>query len=131
MEILEALPPDLTGAESRTLAEAIVRVMDARKAADIRLMHVEAQTVLTEYFVLATGHSSTQVKALAGEIEYRLGQSGVNPDHVEGVDGASWILMDYGPVIVHIFTDETRRFYNLEKLWADAGEEDITALLTD
>ena len=109
----------LTGAEARELAEAIAEVLDSKKGRDIKILHVEDKTVIAEYFVLCTGNSSTQIKALAGETEYRMEQRGVNAYGVEGRDNNSWMVLDYSNVIVHIFSRESREFYNLDKLYED------------
>ena len=109
--------PSLEHATAAELAEAIAQVLDSKKGHDIKVLHVEDKTVIAEYFVLCTGNSSTQVKALAGEVEYRLEQRGVNPYGVEGRDNNSWIIVDYSHVIVHIFSREAREFYNLDKLY--------------
>ena len=111
--------PTLENASARELAEAIAEVLDSKKGRDIKILHVEDKTVLAEYFVLCTGNSSTQIKALAGETEYRIGLRGVAPYGVEGRDNNSWLLLDYSNVIVHIFSRESREFYNLDKLYAD------------
>ena len=95
------------------------------KANDIKVLKVEDLTVLTDYFVIGTGQSATQVKALADEVEYQLEQAGVRPQHREGMDARNWILLDYGTVIVHVFYPETRNFYDLEHLWADATPVEI------
>lgn len=115
----------------KELAEKIITVLDLRKAGSIKLLHTEDQTVLADYFIICAGNSNTQVKGLCDEVEYRLGLEGVTPSHTEGLDSATWVLMDYSSVIVHIFNAETRRFYNLEKLWSDAEEVDISHLLTE
>ena len=109
----------LDPADAKGLAEAIADVLDSKKGHDIKVLHVEDKTVIAEYFVLCTGNSSTQVKALAGEVEFRTEQRGLPPYSVEGRDNNSWILLDYSNVIVHIFSREAREFYNLEKLYED------------
>lgn len=119
----------LVGAEPREIADAIVKVLDDKSARDIKLLRVNDKTVITDYFVICTANSTTQVKSLAGEIEYRLGEMGLTPAHVEGYDGSTWIAMDYLHVIVHIFHRDQREFYKLEKVWADA--EDIPLELTE
>ena len=119
--ILEALPP-LDPHDPEALAHAIFDVLDARKARDITVLKVHDQTVITDYFVICTGNSSTQVKSLGGEVEYRLGLRGVDPTHFEGRDNNSWVVLDYSSVIVHIFSRESRDFYKLEKLYGDAEE---------
>ena len=109
----------LEGATAFEISKAIAEALDAKKGRDIKIIHVEEKTVIAEYFVLCTGNSSTQVKALAGEVEYRMEQRGLTPYNVEGRDNNSWILMDYSNVIVHVFSREAREFYNLDKLYAD------------
>ncbi|MDD7292547.1 MAG: ribosome silencing factor, partial [Clostridiaceae bacterium] len=74
-------------------------------------------SVLCDYFVIATGTGSTHVKALADELEFQLGEKGIKPHHVEGYRSNSWILLDYGEVVVHVFTRESRAFYDLDRLW--------------
>ena len=119
--IQEQLPP-LTNASPEELAHAIFDVLDAKKAQAIKVLRVNDQTVITDYFVICTGNSTTQVKSLGGEVEYKLGLRGLDPVHFEGRDGGSWIVLDYGSVIVHIFNRENRDFYKLEKLYGDAEE---------
>lgn len=122
---------DLSSATSKEKAEAIIRVLDSKKAHGIKLLHVENQTILADYFIICSGTSNTQIKALAGEVEEKLNLAGVAPKHIEGYNEATWILLDYSSVIVHIFNRETRVFYNLEKLWNDATEVDIKSILID
>ena len=114
----------LSGDNSRELAEAIADVLDSKKGRDIKVLHVEDKTVIAEYFVLCTGNSSTQIKGLAGEVEFRIGERGVTPYGVEGRDNNSWLILDYSNVIVHIFSRESREFYNLDKLYREEKTED-------
>ncbi len=109
----------LDGADAHALAEAIAEVLDSKKGIDIKVLHVEDKTVIAEYFVLCTGNSSTQIKGLAGEVEFRIGERGIQPYGVEGRDNNSWLILDYSNVIVHIFSRESREFYNLDKLYND------------
>ena len=120
-EILTEKAPSLENATALELAEAIADVLDSKKGKDIKIIHVEEKTVIAEYFVLCSGNSSTQVKGLVGEVEYRLGERSVQPYNVEGRDNNSWILMDYSNVIVHVFSREAREFYNLDKLYGDSN----------
>lgn len=106
--------------ESLQLATAIAKVLDKKKASDVKVLKVRDLTVLTDYFVIATGTSSTHVKSLAEEVEFQLDQQGVKALRTEGYDSKNWILLDYGTVIVHVFYPEARNFYDLEHLWADA-----------
>ena len=111
---------ELTSLENATpeeLARAIAEVLDSKKGRDIKTVHVANKTVIADWFVLCTGNSSTQVRALIGEVEYKLGLRGVEPIRTEGRDNGSWIILDYASVIVHIFSREARDFYNLDKLY--------------
>ena len=117
-EAVQELTP-LTGEDAKALADAIAEVLDSKKGRDIKVLHVEDKTVIAEYFVLCTGNSSTQIKALAGEVEYRIGLRGLEPYGTEGRDNNSWMILDYSNVIVHIFSREAREFYNLDKLYED------------
>ena len=106
--------------ESKELAIRLARALDAKKGYNIRILHVENLTTVTDYFVIATGNSTTHVGALADEADFQLGRAGVNVLRTEGHDGNRWVLLDYGSVIVHVFTQSAREFYKLEKLWEDA-----------
>lgn len=112
------------------LYENIVKVLDDKKAEDLAVLDTADLTVVGEYFVIATGNSSTHVKSLADDVEYELAQLGVEPDHIEG-RATGWILLDYGSVLVHVFTRDNRDYYNLDHLWADAKRVDISDLVTD
>ena len=114
----DALVP-LDVSDAKALADAIADVLDSKKGHDIKVLHVEDKTVIAEYFVLCTGNSSTQIKALAGEVEFKIGQRGIAPYGIEGRDNNSWLVLDYSNVIVHVFSRESREFYNLDKLYAD------------
>lgn len=119
LEIKGETLESLEGADAKTLAEAIAEILDSKKGHDIKVVHVADKTVIAEYFVICTGNSSTQVKALAGEVEYKMEQRGVVPYGVEGRDNNSWLIVDYSHVIVHVFSREAREFYNLDKLYCD------------
>lgn len=111
-------------------ARKIVQVMDSKKAKDIRLIKIEGISSLGDYFVVASVSNTTQVKAIADEVEDEMTKLGLEPNRVEGRQSAQWILMDYYDVMVHVFLDEARSFYNLERLWSDAPQLDISDLLT-
>ncbi len=121
-ELVKQQLPTLENATPEELAHAVFDVLDAKKAQNIKVLRVQDQTVITDYFVICSGNSGTQVKALGGEVEYKLGLRGVNPVHFEGRDNNGWIVLDYSSVIVHIFNRENRDFYKLEKLYGDAQE---------
>lgn len=111
----------------KELTEEIVRLLDSKKGIDIDAIKIEELTIIADYFVICTGTSTTHVRALSDEVEFKLKQEAkMMPLHIEGYSTSSWILMDYGSVIVHLFTEETRKFYSLERLWSDAPRMDIT-----
>ena len=107
--------------DSKALAIEIAKILDKKKAHDVRVLKVESLTVLTDYFVIASGTSTTQVAALADEVEFELSQKGLEPYSTEGYDSKNWVLLDYSNVIVHVFVPNTRTYYDLEHLWAFCG----------
>lgn len=116
----EPTPEPLTGADPKTLAEAIAEFLDNKRARDVKVISMAGKTDICDYMVLATGNASTHVQSLGGEVEYQMSRRLVEPLHVEGRDNHAWIVLDYSHVLVHIFTKETREFYNLDRLY---GEE--------
>lgn len=86
---------------------------------------------MQDYFVIANGTSSTQTKALAEEVEFKMSQLGIEPNRTEGYQGATWVVLDYGDIIVHVFYKETRDHYNLERLWSDGKDIDVKQFLPD
>ncbi len=103
---------------AKEIASAAAEILDNKKGFDVTTLEVGDQTVLADYFVLATGTSGTHVRALADEVEFKLKETlGVEPGHIEGASGNIWTLLDYGCVVVHIFTKQGRDFYKLERLW--------------
>lgn len=106
--------------EPMELARMAAKALSAKKALDLQVLKVTDLTALADYFVIASGSSNTHVGALAEEVDFRLGQAGIQPTRTEGADTKSWILLDYGSVVVHVFYPEARDYYALERLWADA-----------
>ena len=113
---------------SEQIAAIAAKALDDKKARDIKVLCTREQTVLADYFVICNGTSSTHIKALVDEVDRQLSESGEPPIRREGLRSDIWVLMDFGCVIVHVFTDEARKFYNLERLWSDAQEVDIASL---
>jgi ribosome-associated protein len=103
-----------------TTARLCAEAADGKKAFDILILDLRKLTYITDYFVICSGSSTTQTAAIADSIAETLARSGMHPSHREGQADATWILMDYGDVVVHIFDDQTRHYYALEKLWSDA-----------
>ena len=108
------------GADSRALAEVAAREAADRRGQDVVLLDLRGLTSATDYFVIASGASDVQVKAIAARIEERLEREKTRPWHVEGVQNARWVLLDYVDFVVHVFHESARRYYELERLWADA-----------
>lgn len=128
MEQVTRPVPDLSGADARQIAEEIARVLYGKKASHIQVFRVDDTTVITDYYVIGTGRSSTHIHALADEVAYRLGLSGVRAYRTEGREGGEWLLIDFGVVIVHIFSREAREYYHIERLLKAENEWDTTAL---
>ena len=91
-----------------------------KKSKDTVILELKDLTVIADYFVICSGTSSTQVKAIADNVEHKLREEGLRPIGVEGRDNAQWVLIDYGDVVVHVFEEEARAYYELEKFWLDA-----------
>jgi ribosome-associated protein len=106
----------------------IYEAMDDKKAEDIVVLELRGLTVIADYFILCTAGSSTQAGAIASEIEKRLGKNKMKPIGIEGFKQSSWILMDYGDVIAHVFDEETRLYYGLERLWLDAPRVEFSSV---
>lgn len=100
-------------------AQAAAKLLDEKKAENINVIKIEEISSLADYFVIATGRGETHVRSLADELEEKLKAQGVAPARVEGYRSNSWILLDYTSVVVHVFTQEARDFYDLDRLWAD------------
>lgn len=105
--------------ESLNLVQDICKYLSSKKAEDILSVDVREKTVLCDYFVIASGRNTTQVKALCENLEEKFSKEGVEPRRTEGVRDGRWGVVDYGDVIVHIFNDESRLFYHLERLWEE------------
>ena len=114
-------------AKAKEIAIKAAQILDSKKAKNIKILYVNKQTIIADYFVIAAGGSRTQVNALSDEVEYKLGLEGIEPAKVEGRGQGTWVLLDYDSVIVHILNPESREFYNLEKLWAEGEEIEFIA----
>ena len=107
--------------ESKELAKAAYDFLDEKKALDIKIIDISKISVIADYFIIAGGGNARQIKALADNVEEKLGKLGVVPKSIEGYQNANWILMDYADVIIHIFNQEERLFYDLERIWTDGN----------
>lgn len=122
---------DLRNAEPRDIASHIVKILDDKKARDLKLLHIEERSSLTSYLVLCSGTSNTQIRSLAGEVEFTMSLCGQPALNTEGYNEGLWVVIDYGSVMVHIFGRDTRDFYKLEKLYGETAEIDISELISD
>ncbi len=93
-----------------------VKAIDSKLGENIKVIKIDELTILADYFIIANGNSNTQVKAIADEVEFKLSEAGLEPHRTEGYQGASWIVLDYVDVVIHIFHKDTRDFYDLERL---------------
>ena len=109
--------------DQREIAVIAAKALDAKRAKDIVVLKVEEMTVITDYMVIATGTSAPQVKALCEQVEDELGKVDVFARRREGVNDGHWCVLDYGDVMVHVFHEQDREYYQLERLWADGTNE--------
>ncbi|MCL2391747.1 MAG: ribosome silencing factor [Oscillospiraceae bacterium] len=112
----------------KEIADIIVNALDNKKAQDIKLLGTHNITVLADYFVICTANSTTQLKTLSDEVERVLKEKGEMPLRREGHRSGGWVLIDFACVVVHLFLQEAREFYTLERLWGDAEDVDISGI---
>lgn len=111
--------------EAKQIASIAYHILDEKKGSHIRAIDISKLSILSDYFVIATGNSITQVQALADHVEEALAAQGIHTKQIEGYDNANWILLDFGAVVVHIFGREDRMFYDLDRIWKDAPEVEL------
>lgn len=111
-------------------AKNIAKILDKKKAIDIIGIETKELTVMSDYFIIASGTSNTHVRALADEVDDEMKKLGVEVDHIEG-RATGWILLDYNDVLVHVFQPESRQYYNIERIWNDAARIDLSDVLTE
>lgn len=110
------------------LAQLAARLMDNKKARQVRILDIRKISPVTDYFVLCSGGSTNQVRAIADHVADTLGDLGIPLHHAEGYDNGRWVLLDYGDVVVHVFHAEDREFYDLDRLWGDAPEVEMAPM---
>jgi ribosome-associated protein len=114
---------------AKEVALTVTKALDEKKGMDIKLLKIDKVSSLADYFLICTGTSNTHVKTLCDYAEFSMDQLGEPMLGREGHRGNAWELLDYGSVVIHVFTDEARKFYDLERLWADAEQVDLQGIL--
>ena len=112
----------------KEMARLACKALEDKKAVDIKVIDIEKVSILADYFIIASGTNRNQVQAMADNAEEILGRAGYEPRQIEGYQNANWILMDYGDLVIHIFDQENRLFYDLERIWRDGQSLSITDL---
>ena len=115
-------------ADSKEMVKVMVAALQDKKAEDIRIIDISNVSVLADYFVIANGNNPNQIQAMVDNVEEQMYKSGFDDPKVEGYNSASWILLDYHDVILHVFSEEDRAFYNIERIWRDGKEIDVNSL---
>lgn len=118
----EQAPTKLDLSTTQALVDLVIDTAEEFKAADLRALHVTDICSFADYFIIMTGTSSTHIKSITEEIMYRCKKNGRKPSDIEGIAAAEWTLLDFGDVLVHVFSNEKRAFYNLEALWEEAEQ---------
>ncbi len=101
------------------IADKAYTILEDKKARNIEIIDITEVSTLADYFIIASGTSTTHIRTIADELEFRMGEAGYNLIHKEGYESARWILLDFGELVIHVFHEEDRSFYNLERLWSD------------
>lgn len=118
-----------TVSTEKMMAQIACKAIDDKKGQDIKVIDIHNVSVIADYFVIASGTNSNQVQAIVDNVEEQLGRDGFEAKQIEGNRNSSWILMDYGDVIVHVFDEENRLFYDLERIWRDGKVLEMDAFL--
>ena len=114
--------------QAKEMARLAVEALEDKKAVDVRILNIEEISTLADYFIIASGNNRNQVQAMADNVEETLGRAGHQAKQIEGYQNANWILLDYGDVVIHLFDEENRLFYDLERIWRDGHEVEKDSL---
>ena len=115
----------------REMKKIALRALDDKKAMDVKVIDIHEVSVLADYFVIASGSNQNQVLAMVDNVEEMLTKAGYEPKQIEGTRNSSWILMDYGDLIIHVFDEENRLFYDLERIWRDGKVLEMEEFLAE
>lgn len=105
--------------DGRVLVDVVTEALEEKKGIDIRVIDIREISVISDYFIIASGNNKNQMQALCDEVKEKMGKIGIFPKQIEGYEQAGWILLDFGDIIVHLFDPENRSFYDLERIWRD------------
>lgn len=114
--------------EAKEMTKLAIQALEDKKADDIKVIDISDISTIADYFIIASGKNRSQIQAMCDNVDETLGRAGVSMKQTEGYKNANWVLMDYGDIIVHIFDTENRLFYDLERIWRDGKEIDISEL---
>lgn len=117
--------------KSREMVTLACQALEDKKGKDIKVIDIHEVSTIADYFVIASGSNQNQVQAMVDNVDEQLGRAGYEAKQVEGTKNSAWILMDYGDVIIHVFDEENRLFYDLERIWRDGKELDISEFLEE
>ena len=115
----------------KEMTKIALRALDDKKARDVKVIDIHEVSVLADYFVIASGSNQNQVQAMVDNVEEMLTKAGYEPKQIEGTRNSSWILMDYGDLIIHVFDEENRLFYDLERIWRDGKVLEMEEFLAE
>ncbi|MDC7287899.1 ribosome silencing factor [Blautia schinkii] len=115
--------------KEKEMAQIACKALEEKKGEDIKVIDIHDVSVIADYFIIASGSNQNQVQAMVDNVEEKLGRAGFEPKQIEGTKNSSWILMDYGDMIVHVFDEENRLFYDLERIWRDGKVLDAEEFL--
>lgn len=113
---------------SKKMAEIAILALEDKKAVDVKIINIEQISTLADYFIVASGMNRSQVQALSDNVDELMSKAGYEPKQIEGYRDANWILLDYGDIVIHIFDEENRLFYDLERIWRDGILTDVDSL---
>ena len=113
---------------SKELAKLACDALDDKKALEIKVINIENVSTLADYFIIASGTNHNQVQAMADNVDETLGRAGYEPKQIEGYQNANWMMMDYRDIVIHIFDEENRLFYDLERIWRDGTVVEVEDL---
>lgn len=115
----------------KEMAVLALKALDEKKAMDVKVIDIHEVSVLADYFIIASGSNSNQVQAMVDNVEEQLSKAGYEPKQIEGTKSSNWILMDYGDLIIHVFDEENRLFYDLERIWRDGKILEMDEFLSE